>query len=535
MIRQSLATLFAAVLLFAQNPTADIQQKIRDEATKNSAVMETMHYLSDVYGPRLTGSPHFEAAAKWAQAQFTSWGLQNAHLEPWDFGHPGWENERIAVYMLAPSRETLVARALAWTPSTKGRVRGSVMRLPYKQLRSQEEIDAYLAEWKGKVAGKIVLTGPWNNLSVDFNPRPKRLADAEVKRRFDPANPQPPGPKPPAEAKPATGTPPKTRFEEQLAEFLVKGKALIQITSSPLPHGLIRAFNNRSFDVTKALPTAVIRHEDFGRIQRLLDHQQAVQLEVEIVNKTYPAGKTAYNVVAEIPGSDKKDELVMLGGHLDSWHSATGATDNGIGCAMMMEAVRIIEALKLQPHRTIRIALWSGEEEGLLGSKAYVKEHFGTFEQPGPEAAHLVAYFNIDSGTGRPRGMSVFGPPAAAAVLRAILEPFQDLGVAGAIATRSRAFGGSDHTSFTAAGWPGIGIGQDPIEYFGQTWHTNVDTYERIVPEDAQKAAIVIADAVYELASRAERLPQFTKADMPEPPKPPATTPPAKPTPGSNQ
>jgi carboxypeptidase Q len=261
----------------------------------------------------------------------------------------------------------------------------------------------------------------------------------------------------------------------------------------------------------------VMRNEDFGRIERLMADGQDVKLEFDIVNRDYPEGKTSYNVVGEIPGTDKADEVVMLGGHLDSWHSATGATDNAAGSAMMMEAARIIQALGLKPRRTIRVALWSGEEQGLLGSAAYVKQHFGTFEDPKTEYGKLVCYFNIDSGTGRPRGASVFGPPEAARILRAALEPFADLGVAGASTTNSRATGGTDSTNFNAAGLPGIGMGQDPIEYQSLTWHTNLDTYERIVPEDVRTGATVIAGALWYVANRDQMIPRFTKEEMPPP------------------
>jgi Zn-dependent M28 family amino/carboxypeptidase len=257
----------------------------------------------------------------------------------------------------------------------------------------------------------------------------------------------------------------------------------------------------------------------------LLDDKSAVSLEFNIQNRVYPEGTTSFNTVGEITGSDKKDEVIMLGGHLDSWHSATGATDNAIGCAVMMEAVRILKALGVKPRRTIRVALWSGEEQGLLGSQAYVKKHFGSFENPLPGYEKFGGYFNIDSGTGRARGMSVFGPPEAATILRGYLEPFSDLGVAGAILTRSRGLGGSDHTSFNNAGLPGIGVNQDPIEYFNTTWHTNLDTYERIVPEDVKASAIVIAAAVYQLAMRDELLPRFGPSAMPTPPPTPTPTP----------
>jgi Zn-dependent M28 family amino/carboxypeptidase len=236
---------------------------------------------------------------------------------------------------------------------------------------------------------------------------------------------------------------------------------------------------------------------------------------VNIQNRTFPEGRTQYNVVAEIPGSDKAAEVVMLGGHLDSWHAATGATDNAIGCSVMMEAIRILQAVGARPRRTIRLALWSGEEQGLLGSQAYVKQHFGTFENPKPEYESFAGYFNIDSGTGRARGMTVFGPPTAAAIVRQAVAPFADTGVAGATFTRSRRRGGSDHTSFNEAGLPGIGVGQDPIEYQTYTWHTNLDTYERVIESDAQASAMAIASAVYHLAMRDEKLPRFPKDQMP--------------------
>jgi Zn-dependent M28 family amino/carboxypeptidase len=209
----------------------------------------------------------------------------------------------------------------------------------------------------------------------------------------------------------------------------------------------------------------------------------------------------------------------MLGGHLDSWHSATGATDNAIGCATMMEAARLLKAIGVMPRRTIRVALWSGEEQGILGSQAYVKQHFGTFEEPKPEYARLTAYLNIDSGTGRARGASVFGPPTAAAVVRQALAPFADLGVAGAVATTSRTIAGTDSTAFNNAGLPGIGFGQDPIEYNTHTHHTNLDTYERIVEDDVKASAIEIAAVLYQLAMRDEMLPRLPAAQMPPLPR----------------
>ncbi|HEV7843399.1 MAG TPA: M20/M25/M40 family metallo-hydrolase, partial [Pyrinomonadaceae bacterium] len=324
------------------------------------------------------------------------------------------------------------------------------------------------------------------------------------------------------------------QINEQLDKFLLDNHALVRINDAGREGGQIRAFNNRTFDVNRVVPTVILRNEDYGRISRLLADGQAVTLEFNIQNRSYPEGATSYNVIAEIPGTDKGGEVIMLGGHLDSWHAATGATDNAIGCAVMMEAARILKSIGVRPRRTIRVALWSGEEEGLLGSQAYVKEHFGSFENPKPDYFKFGGYFNIDSGTGRARGMTVFGPADAAVPLREAIGPFAYLGVVGATNTRSRALGGSDHTSFNQAGLPGIGVLQDPIEYFTTTWHTNLDTYERVIEDDVKKSAIVIAAAIYQLSMRDELLPRYSRADMPPLPAPtphpsPTPLPPAMP------
>ena len=309
--------------------------------------------------------------------------------------------------------------------------------------------------------------------------------------------------------------------------FSLANNVRVRVNDAGRDHGQIRAFNNATFDGAKAPPTLILRNEDFGRLARLLDGGRPVELEIDIVNRWYPEGRTSYNAIAEMAGTDKAGEVVMLGGHLDSWHAATGATDNAVGVAVMMEAARIITALGLKPRRTIRLALWGGEEQGLLGSKAYVAKHFGTAETPTPAFATFGGYLNVDSGTGRVRGATVFGPPEAARILREIFAPFEDLGFVGATATKSRRTGGTDSTSFNAAGLPGIGLTQDPIEYQSHTWHTNLDTYERVVEADVKKSAAMIASAVYHLATRDELLPRFSKADMPE--AAPAT--PAVPTP----
>jgi len=517
--------------VLAQNG-ADINAKIRKEGTENSQIMRTMHFLTDVHGPRLTGSPNLKAAGEWAIKQMTAWGFENGHLEPWDFGHPGWANERFSGFINSPVKDTLTCEVLAWTPGTNGTVTAKAHHMILPEKPTKEDLDGYFATQKGKVKGKIVLAGKQQTVAVTLTPSARRQDDKQAKDRYDPNNPnagQGRGGNRRQQEPPEPGKLTARQIDEQLEQFLVTSGALIRVNDGGREHRQIRAFSNRTYDATKALPTVVMSNEDYGRISRILADGSPVELEFDIVNRWYPEGKTAYNTIAEIAGTDKKDEVVMLGGHLDSWHAATGATDNAIGCAVMMEAARILKAIGVKPRRTIRVALWSGEEQGLLGSQAYVKQHFGTFEEPKPEYAKFGGYFNVDSGTGRVRGASVFGPPEAAAVVREALAPFEDLGVMGAIASKSRGLGGTDSTSFSQAGLPGIGLGQDPIEYNSATWHTNLDSYERIIEEDAKKSAIAIAAAVYQLAMRDELLPRFTKETMPPvPPKQgeqPAATP----------
>lgn len=505
---------------FAQIP--DINDKIRKEGMDNSQIMRTMHYLTDIYGPRLTGSPNHKAAADWTVNQMKTWGFDDAKLEAWDFGHPGWVNERASGFITAPVQDSLVFEVLAWTPGTEGTVTGQAFNLLLPERPTQEELTAYFTSIKDTVRGRMVLMGKPAVIPVNITPPNKRVPDDDIRRRFTPvantnSNPQGPFGNPnqqnPQTPKPGQLNP--LQVADQLDKFLLENGVLVRINDAGREHGQIRAFNHRAFDVAKTVPTVVMRNEDFGRITRILADKTDVSLEFNIKNKTIPEGTTSYNTIGEIWGSDKKDEVIMLGGHLDSWHSATGATDNAIGCSIMLEAARILKTLGVKPRRTIRVALWSGEEQGLLGSQAYVKKHFGSFESPTANYEKFGGYFNIDSGTGRARGLSVFGSPEAATVLRGIVAPFEEYGIFGAINTRSRQRGGSDHTSFNEAGLPGIGVQQDPIEYGSHTWHTNLDTYERIIEDDVKKSAIIIAAAVYQLAMRDELLPRLKREEMP--------------------
>ncbi|MGD8331608.1 MAG: M20/M25/M40 family metallo-hydrolase [Acidobacteriota bacterium] len=500
--------------------TEQVNSRIREEGWERSQVMRTLHFLTDRYGPRLTGSPNLEAAGEWAIDQMTDWGFANGHLEGFDWGHPGWLNESFSVDMIAPVKDTLVGEVLAWTPSTDGVVTAAVFHLVAPGAPTEAELQEFFVRTRADVAGKIVLVGEAAEPGVNFNEPAKRRDDEQLQQQYDP-NYEPParggrGGRRGPERDPDVLAP--NEVAARVDQFLIDNGAAVRINDGGRAHGQIRAFANRAYDPAQALPTVILRNEDFGRIARLLEYGDPVVLSVDIVNRDYPQGSTVYNAVAEIPGSDKADEVIMLGGHLDSWHAATGATDNATGVTVMMEAARILKAIGVQPRRTIRVALWAGEEQGLLGSQAYVAEHFGSFEDPKPDYYKFGGYFNVDSGTGRVRGASVFGPPEAAEPLREAFAPFSDLGIVGARSTESRRLGGTDSTSFNQAGLPGIGMQQDPIEYNSTTWHTNLDTYERAIEEDLKSSAIVIAAAVYQLAMADELLPRFPADQMPAPP-----------------
>ena len=544
----------------AQAPSvSDVYAQIRAEETNNSKIMWIIHEVADVYGPRVTGSPNLKAADDWALKTMASWGLVNTHLEPWTFQPPsaatpvpGWENMELLAEAVAPFHGQLMAKPLAWTPSTKGVVTAKVVLLDPPGLApprgggfnffggtppppepkwaaapmppaekpeepkqpTQTELDAYLNSVKDKVRGAIVFVGKHVEVAEEMNPAPMRRSEDEWKSRFGPNAKPFRFPEPP---KLAEGQLPRQDVARQIEQFLVDNNALVAVIDAGRPHGIIIAQGNNTFDWTRAVPTLVMRNEDYGRVARIMADGTPVTLKINIQNKEYPEGTTAYNAIGEIPGSDKKDEIVMLGGHYDSWHDATGATDNGIGSSMMLEAARILAAVHVKPRRTIRIALWSGEEEGLLGSLAYVQQHFGSFENQKPEYAKLDAYFNIDSGTGKPRGAGVFGPPAAADMVRDALMPFADWGFMGATASESRRTGGTDSTSFSNAGLPGIGLAQDAFDYGSFTHHTNLDTYERIYEEDVREGAVEIASAVYSIAVADQMIPRFKDSEMPKP------------------
>ena len=375
-MRKLLVAVYLPFLLGAQEKVdSNTNARIRQEEAERSQVMRIVHTLTDRYGPRLAGSPNHEAAAKWAAATLTEWGLKNARLEPWEFGHPGWTNDRAAGYLLSPVKENLKFEVLGWTPSTKGTIigtavqvvppqgppvppnpeaqagpgRGPATQQPQLQGPTKEELTAWMDANRLPIAGKMALIGKAAVIPVNFNPPAMRRDDAQLRAQYDPNNPNGGGRGGRGAAAPADPNRMTTaQVNEALDAWLVANGALMRINDAGMTHGEIRAFHNRTYDVARAVPTVVLRNEDFGRIERLLADQEEVRLEFNIVNSTWPEGKTTYNVVAEIPGTDRADEVVMLGGHLDSWHAATGATDNATGAAAMMEAVRLIQALGLE-------------------------------------------------------------------------------------------------------------------------------------------------------------------------------------------
>lgn len=514
------AVLVIAAMLLVAAPTQaqdveEANQSIRTEALERSQVMDHLHHLTDYFGHRLTGSPSLEAAGEWTLETMTGWGLENPQKDAWDWGRPGWSNTYFSGHMISPARDPLVGEVLAWTRGTDGPVRGEAVQVHLPESPSEEEYAAFAESLRGNLAGKMVLVGDGAPRASGYNP-PRRHDDEELAEQYRPgASQQDSGSSYRRSSGESSEGLSGREVRARLDELFKEEGAAVLLAPSGMEHGLIRAFANYSFEPEEALPTVVLRTEDYQRIARLLERSQTVELEFDIRNEIYPERTTEYNYTAEIPGTDLADEVILIGGHLDSWHAATGATDNAAGVSVMMEAVRILQELGLQPRRTIRVALWTGEEQGLHGSRNYVEKHFGTFEEPKPDYDNFAGYLNLDSGTGMIRGLTVFGPVEAAQVLHEIVQPFNDLGVVGARETSSRRLGGSDHTSFNQAGLPGIGLGQDPIDYFTTTWHTNHDTYDQILEDDLKQAAAVVAATAFALATRDEQLPRFSAEEMP--------------------
>lgn len=482
--------------------------KIKDEGFNRSQVMETLSYLTDVYGPRLTGSPQMKAANEWSQKKLEEWGLENSHLESFSFGR-GWSLERFSAHMISPQYQPIIAFPKSWTPGTNGPVVGEAIRVDIKEEKDMEK-------YRGKLRGAFVLTQPPREVKAHFDaPGTRRNAEDLARIAMAPT----PGER---RGRRRRRFRQNRRLRQKINEFyLAEGVAAV-LDPSRGDGGTIfvGTGGRRQADAPAVPPQAVVAIEHYNRICRLLAKKMKVQLEMEIRTRFYDEDLNAYNTIAELVGTDKKEEVVMVGAHMDSHHSGTGATDNAAGSAVAMEAMRILKAIGVKPRRTIRIGLWSGEEEGLLGSRAYVSDHFASRPAPPPDAprrpprgpltikaehATFDAYFNLDNGTGKIRGVYLQGNEEVRPIFEAWLAPFKDLG---ATTLSIRNTGGTDHLSYDSVGLPGFQFIQDPLEYGTRTHHSNMDVYDRIQRGDMMQAAVIMASFAYHAAMREEMLPR---------------------------
>jgi carboxypeptidase Q len=496
----SLAWPASAQRSLAEKVDLDAVYRIKDEGLQRSKVMETASYLTDVYGPRLAGSPNYNEAAAWAEKTLQEWGLVNVHRESFPFGR-GWQNQRFVAMVTSPRIYPLIGFPRAWTPGTNGPITGEAV---LAVVQSERDFDT----WRGKLRGKFVLTTQMRAVPARFEPLARRFSDNEL---ADLAR-QPSTAGRGRGTPPANGAPNPQEFARKRAAFFADEKVAALLEPSPNGDGgtfFVQSAANVTRDPKEALqaPQIVLSIEHYGRIFRTLEKKLPVTLQVDVDNRFYDDDLNTFNVLAEIPGSDKAGEVVMLGAHFDSWQAGTGATDNAAGSAVMMEAMRILKASGLRLRRTVRLALWGAEEEGLIGSAAYVKAHFAdrTTMQLQPEHARLSAYFNVDNGTGAIRGVYLQGHEAVAPIFESWMEPFRNLGMT-TLAIRNT--GGTDHTSFDAVGLPGFQFIQDPVDYDSRTHHSNEDLYERIQPDDMMRNAVIVAAFVYNAANRDEQLPR---------------------------
>jgi len=495
--------------------------RIRYEGFHNSQVMDLASGLMDSIGERLTGSPNMKRANEWTRDKLTQMGLVNSHLESWGPFGRGWANQYVNARMMSPDITPLIVYAKAWTPGTNAVVTGKCIRA---NIEKKEDFDKY----RGKLAGMIVIFGPDAEVKPITELPYKRLSDDDLSKIGEY---QIPGERPPFRMSEMLR---RRQFTKDLNQFFADEKVLAVIDHSRGTSGggtvFVQSGGSYKPGETTTIPQLTMASEHWSRIARLLDQKKDVSLELNVNNTFYDDDPMQYDTIAEIPGSDRKDEIVMLGAHLDSWHSGTGATDNGAGSVVMMEAARILvsvlKELNAKPRRTIRIGLWSGEEEGLLGSQGYVEQHFGSrphMNDPAmkdmptllrrdagavtvkPEQAKVAAYFNVDNGTGKIRGVYMQENEAVAPIFEAWMTPFKDLGMT---TLTMRNTGGTDHLSFDAVGIPGFQFVQDPVEYETRTHHSNMDVYDRLQSEDLKQAAVIVASFVYNAAMRDQMLPR---------------------------
>jgi len=482
-------------------------QRIREEGLTRSRVDSLAHQMMDVIGPRLTGSTNMRRAQDWASSTFRSWGLANVTVEPWDslFGR-GWDRGTYEGHWLEPYVQPLYAMPLAWSGSThapapaRGRAptAAGAVTCPV-QIADLSDSTAF-ARYNGQLRGAcvLVLRQPLRDIPPEWNPPPRRFdADTLIARSAQPLPSAPPqGPQQQFRSFQA--------MAQRFASWIGEQGVVAVLQPSQWTYGLIlgsagpQARQARDSVNFEPLPALVVSHEQAGQMVRDIRQGVPVRLELNVQNTFTNPDRREYNVLAEIPGTDLASQVVMVGAHFDSWYGGTGATDNGAGSVVMMEAMRILKTLGLPMRRTIRIGLWSGEEQGLLGSRAWVRAHRA-------DLAAISAYLNVDNGTGRLRGVYAQSNPAVIPIFEQILSPFRDLGIVAMLPGNT---GGTDHLSFDAGGVPGFQFVQDPIEYDTRTHHSQVDTYERLVMDDLRQAATIVAWTVYTIANRDDMLPR---------------------------
>ena len=485
----------------------EIVDLIKKHGLEQSRVMEIASWITDVYGPRLTGSPMLDKATEWAQKELGSWGMQNVHLEEWGPFGRGWEMTHFEMHASAPSYWPIIAYPKARSPPVSGS--GEVV---YLEIYEEKDLEKY----RGKLAGKFVLMDTIRQVEEPFEGLAKRH-DAESLLKL--ANAGQPTPRP-RRGNRAGGF----NLNRAIWEMLEAEKPMAVLDRSYKGDlGTVFVSGARSAERggvrdegQYVVPQVTLSVEHYNRIFRMMNKGLNVTLNVDLQARyTNPDGME-HNILAEIPGSDLADEVVMFGAHFDSWHTGTGATDNGAGSAVMMEAARILlETIKesgVQPRRTVRLALWTGEEQGLLGSRAYVGDHFARFDSMGytpqslrPAQDEVSAYYNLDNGTGKIRGVYLQGNPEVGPIFREWLEPFEDLGAATLSLQNT---GGTDHLSFDGAGIPGFQFIQDPMAYFARTHHSNMDNWDHLVEDDLKQAATIVAYFVWQTAMRDEKMPR---------------------------
>ncbi len=503
---------FNSNFLFAQESEVEAkeptpQEIIRKHGMDESQVMEIASWMTDVYGPRLTGSPMLDKATNWAVEQLKDWGYQNVHLDEWGPFGRGWEMKHFEMHCNAPMYFPIIAYPKAWSPSTNGTVEGEVV---YLDAASEEELEAY----KGKLKGKFVFIDTLRVLKEWEEPLAIRLQDDDL---LEMANAAAPTPRPFRRWN-RSGR----NFYRTLRDFLYEEQPLATVDRSykgdlgtVFVSGASAKSGSSRDEGAEVLPQVTMSVEHYNRIFRLLQKGIPVTLSMNLdVEFSNPDGME-HNIIAEIPGTDLKDEVVMFGAHFDSWHSGTGATDNAAGSCVMMESARILmETIKesgIQPRRTLRIALWTGEEQGLLGSKGYVKKHLadtddlGNLQDVKPAQSKISAYYNLDNGTGRIRGVYLQGNEEVRSTFREWLDPFKD---DGASTLTLKNTGGTDHLSFHAVGIPGFQFIQDNVAYWSRTHHSNMDNWDHLVADDLMQAATIVSTFVWNTAQRDEMIPR---------------------------